>query len=253
MRVRAQAYRLPKAGNAWDEYEDACWPADAVDEETDRSSYAVADGATETSFSGIWARLLVEAYGSGSVARRGLPRSLPRLQQQWRVLVGDRPLPWYAQQKLQSGAFSSLLGLTIYEPPARPPDRSLWKTTGVGDSNLFQVRDDHLAVAFPIARSQDFNSRPHLLSTDPGRNASLAAHTRFHHGRAAPGDVFYLMTDAIACWFLLEVERGGKPWRDFDDILASPDAQTIDAWIAERRRSGDLRNDDVTVLRVEVA
>jgi len=61
------------------------------------------------------------------------------------------------------------------------------------------------------------------------------------------------MTDAIACWFLLGAERGLRPWHALDDVLAARDRQEIDLWIEEHRQSGSLRNDDVTVLRVEVA
>ena len=62
MRVHYAAYWLPKEGSREDEYEDAFAPAQAADDAPSEFLCAVADGATETSFSGLWAQLLVEAY-----------------------------------------------------------------------------------------------------------------------------------------------------------------------------------------------
>src|SRR5712664_4061192 len=108
MHVVAQAFWLPKAGNTLEEYEDAYWPERPVDQKTDAFSFAVADGATETSFSDVWAKMLVRAYCQRQLSDKKLSKSLPRLQSTWLKLVSGKPLPWYAEEKLRSGAFSSL-------------------------------------------------------------------------------------------------------------------------------------------------
>jgi hypothetical protein len=58
----AQAFWLPKAGNSDSEYEDAFFPRRLKRRNGRRLRFAVADGATETSFSGVWARLLVSSF-----------------------------------------------------------------------------------------------------------------------------------------------------------------------------------------------
>src|SRR5580693_7202489 len=88
-----EAIWLPKRGNQAEEYEDAF----AGDGETGR--FAVADGASETSFAASWARLLVTGYV------RTMPESNPgeswlrELQEQWAAEVDAKPLPWYAEIK----------------------------------------------------------------------------------------------------------------------------------------------------------
>ena len=75
MHVMARALWAPKAGNRSDEYEDAFWPQRTINRTVNRSGLfrlAVADGATETSFAGLWARRLVRAYGSGCFAGQQL-------------------------------------------------------------------------------------------------------------------------------------------------------------------------------------
>jgi hypothetical protein len=59
MQVSAYPYSVAKAGNLSEEYEDAYWPLDVVEGTGELFRFAVADGATESSYSKIWARLLV--------------------------------------------------------------------------------------------------------------------------------------------------------------------------------------------------
>src|SRR5262245_53960409 len=115
MHVLAQPFWLQKVGNAPEEYEDAVWPEQLTETEGKLFRCAVADGATETSFSGAWANVLVRAYGQGQLNARNLWKSLPCLQKEWlhSVRLCAQPLPWYAEEKLRDGAFSSILGLTL--------------------------------------------------------------------------------------------------------------------------------------------
>src|SRR2546422_7087812 len=111
MHLFAQGFFLPKAGNSHEEYEDAFWPQERIDLHTPAFRCAVADGATETSFSGLWAQMLVRAYCKGELSRKR--QDLSRLQRNWLKFVSGRPLPWYAEEKLRSGAFSSIVGLAL--------------------------------------------------------------------------------------------------------------------------------------------
>ena len=63
MRVRTQAFHVPKRGNAETEYEDAYFPEHAPDHEVTEFRCAVADGASESAFASVWARLLVRSFG----------------------------------------------------------------------------------------------------------------------------------------------------------------------------------------------
>ena len=65
------------------------------------------------------------------------------------------------------------------------------------------------------------------------------------------GDTFYLMTDAIACWFLRQAESEKVPARELQD-LTDGNGNPFQSWLATLRNSGRLRNDDVTILRVEI-
>src|SRR4051812_45209913 len=113
MHASIRAFWLPKVGNSPSEYEDAFWPRKPFDANSTHIRLAVGDGATEASFSKLWARQLVRAYGNGVLTPDSISGGLAGLQTLWGRLVGREPLPWYAEEKLRDGAFSSLVGLTI--------------------------------------------------------------------------------------------------------------------------------------------
>lgn len=251
MHVLSQAFWVPKVGNTVDEYEDAFWPKHTIDCSAEGFSCAVADGATETSFSGIWANILVRAYCKGHLKESVLLKTLPKLQKTWRNLVGTKPLPWYADEKLRSGAFSSILGLTLMSPILEEGSPAKWEAMAIGDSCLFQVRGGCLISAFPLEHSHEFNSRPSLLSSNPQYNDSLAKITYRKKGNWEPGDEFYLMTDALACWFLNAFEQHTNWWQLVRNLGTPDQVAPFNEWIDELRRTGLIRNDDVTLLRVE--
>ena len=60
------------------------------------------------------------------------------------------------------------------------------------------------------------------------------------------GDEFYLMTDALACWFLQMYEKKRQPWRTMRLLKQSDFEQGI----AKLRNTKALRNDDVTLLHI---
>lgn len=247
MRVRADACWLPKAGNSDAEYEDAVWPTRATEVEGPRFQCAVADGASETSFAGLWAALLVRAYCRNQIAGRRANDTLRRLRREWSTGVLARPLAWYAQEKAAMGAYSTLTGLTLIQLPGR---RIRWHALAVGDSCLFHLRDGALLAAFPHTRSQDFSSRPQLLGST-GQSPTESVPMLWTGGEARTGDHFFLMTDALGCWFLREWEAGAV----LHDLLRSEsalDPVSFTPWIERLRCSKAIRNDDVTVLRLEV-
>mgnify|MGYP001357104740 CR=1 FL=1 len=248
MHICAQCFWLPKAGHTSDEYEDAFWPEQQVDQNVDQFQVAVADGATETSFSHYWARLLVHNYDPRFVSLNA--RGLLPLQRQWLEYVKDKPLPWYAEEKARSGAFSSLIGLTIRADQSHSGGK--WKAIAVGDSCLFQIRDDRLLTSFPLDHFEQFNNRPSLLSSNPTGNTDLAQITAHKTSCWEYGDAFYLMTDALACWFLKACATDAKPWELIRDLDTPSQGTIFDGWITELREANALRNDDVTLFRVDV-
>src|SRR5689334_1128049 len=138
MNLYVDVLQTQKAGNEKSEYEDAHWPRlDRTALRTNKARVAIADGATDAVYSGLWARLLVRAYGREQLERENADTSLGKAARVWERIVGRRPLPWYAEEKARLGSFAALVGLELLE--TEPGVRGSWSVLACGDSCFFQV------------------------------------------------------------------------------------------------------------------
>jgi len=255
-----QVFWVPKQGNSPDEYEDAYSCA------AEEGRFAIADGATESSFAEIWAQVLVRQFSTtppnGSPpTSRTLIDWLDPLQKEWHANINWQHLPWYAEEKAKMGAYATLLGLkfqinketkspslmdkmfSVFKKPE--PPKTNWEALAVGDSNLFQVRDNSLLRAFPMEKAEDFNSRPMLLSSNPDNNKPLWAHVAFLQADCYEQDIFILATDALSKWILERHEAGTRPWNTLTAIKT--DAE-FEKFVNDLRKNTQLRNDDTTLM-----
>jgi hypothetical protein len=254
VQIFARAFWAQKAGNAPGEYEDAYWPRDRLDQQSGREfRFAVADGATETSYSGIWAKQLVRMFCSSSrgTSPKQFVSDLRCIQRRWNSVVRRRPLPWYAEEKVRAGAFSALLGLRLFDDDSSPRSGA-WQASALGDSCLVHLRGDEVLQRFPIESAREFTNRPVLLSSNPEYNDSIADCFRLAEGRWISDDAFYLMTDALAAWFLAQAEQGERPWSIIRDLDTCDQANEFADVVSDLRTSRLLRNDDVTLIRIDV-
>jgi len=293
MMMFVQVFWLPKEGNTIEEYEDAL--AYSISERR----FAVADGATESSFAERWAQSLVRGFVFGevppwegeapaepidkfggsltlpvpidkfrSLTLPALKNWLEPLQREWREGIDWKRLPWFAVEKAQAGAFASLLGLEFVGCSAgaspshsagaspslssseTPATESLrWRAIAIGDSCLFQVRNDALFRAFPLDRAEQFGNRPLLLSSNPVNNQRVWDEVQFDEGDCQIDDIFFLVTDALAHWFLVQHEAGAKPWATLCDLNTQED---FDSLIVHLRQERLIRNDDVTLIIIHL-
>ncbi len=254
MWICTQAFHVQKHGSPESEYEDAFFPDGVFQRDLSEFRCAVADGASESAFSGKWARLLVRWY-----CRRRV--TLESLQRWWRRFATRLPAPWYLEAKVRRGAHAAFVGLSLHDGQPSEPFGGSWEVEAVGDSCLFHVRGNELLTVVPISKSNEFDNSPHLVSTDTSAAfGSGAPRPTVFSGEWRPRDSFYLLTDALAQWTLAEHEAGRSPWEMFrglrhaDDPVGNDEGhRCFQAVVAELREKGELHNDDTTLLRVEVA
>jgi hypothetical protein len=240
MTMRWQTFSVPKAGSTPEQNEDAVTANPA----TFRA--AVCDGASEGWASGVWARHLAHQLADAPAS--------PQSFQEWvamarRMAVGMQSpvVSWYAEEKQAQGAFSTLCGVTFMTGPDGG-----WKyqAVAVGDSCLFHRRGNELVAKFPLETAAEFGNQPALLGSLP---ESGLPEPGWFAGRAGPGDAFYMMTDALAEWFLREAEAGGEPWTRLDAVTSAVNAAGEFAlWVQSQRQSKALKNDDTSLVRVTI-
>jgi hypothetical protein len=236
------AFSCQKAGNARTEYEDA-WAIRGSDSPT-RCRVAVADGATESSFSALWAALLVESFVRG---RRHGPEFFNRLgaiRRLWRRKIRGRPLPWYAAEKARRGAYAAFIGASL-----NVVNRG-WRAVAIGDCCLLHVTGKReLAKAFPLAHSEEFGSSPFLVGSVTKADDDPLPHVRVSEGVLGPGDVLYFASDALSAWLLRRAERGEPAWESLDHLCTQQDFESL---VTQAREDG-TRNDDMTLVRLRRA
>jgi len=242
--LRVQTFSLPKGGYRPEEYEDA-WAYDVA-----ATRLALADGAADSFESRLWAQALVQAFihAPPLPQREALLTWLDTPIQVWKQGIHWERLPWYAEEKARRGAFATLLGVTFMWPEAECPEAVgavvQWQAMAVGDACLFQVRGADLVAGFPVAQAADFGTTPALLSTRLDYSHCSLEALGTCAGECIAGDLFVLATDALAAWFLGQVEAGEHPWQR---LLALTD-DTFAALVATLRQEGAMRNDDVTLV-----
>lgn len=255
MHAAVASFWSPRAGNDAGQYEDAFYPRDTGRRSARRLRFAVADGASESMLSGLWADLLVRSWCKAR--RRRLPQIIEYAAAAWEVELAayleereraDRPVQWFEEPGLERGAHATLLGLAFTTSAG---EHGSWAAVALGDSCLFHVRDGALVLAFPVTSSAAFDSAPPLVPSRPAEVARVVTAASTTEGDWRVGDAFYLATDAAAAWFLREHEEGRAPWEELD-ILPVEDHAAFAAWAKERRGDKRLRNDDTTLLRVQV-
>ena len=244
MKLHVGVLHLPKAGATAAEYEDS------FDCSVESGVAAVSDGASNNFESRRWASLLTHAF-----VHRPPPKFTPPKVLDWVESVAaewSESIPWqdltvFEEAKAALGSAATLVGLKFGSSSLRRAEGS-WQCLAIGDSCLFQITRGQLVRSLPIAKSADFDIHPSLLSTRLENSKLIADRLITERGGWRAGDTFYLLTDAIASWFLLDFEQGGSPW----ETLSSLDEQSFASFVEDKRARSLMRNDDVTVMTLSV-
>ena len=250
MRLTLNQFWLQKLGNRLSDYEDAFAPKMNGNIEEDCFSLAIADGASESSFASDWAKMLTRAFVKEPFTDiETLQSRTEILSQRWHRFVNRRPLPWFTEEKVRLGAFASLLGVTVESNYNGSKQSGSWWAIAIGDSCIFQIRNDELVSSFPLKNAIEFGNSPSLLSTNLKSNSQLWEQFKCHTDTWLVDDFLVLTTDALACWFLAQHERNEKPWQTLLGFAEdSSPFNSFKAWVDNARQSSQLKNDDITLL-----
>ncbi len=248
MLALTSTFWVPKLGSSAQEYEDASWvgPDGYGNGEMQQKSLrvAVADGASESLLAGRWARRLVTVFGMAKGATQEVLKYTAEREER------GSPIQWYEEPGLAKGAYATIVAAEFND--GRQDKAPMWKAVGLGDSCLFQVRDESLYASFPVSDSTEFSYQPPLLASRGAEDNVLRRHINVKAHDWERGDSFYLATDALAAWFLRTIESGGRPWeplRDLDTLDAELDFQ---GWVDEKRDLAEMHNDDTTLVRIDM-
>lgn len=256
--LRSGSWSVPKDGNAvWENDDARCMHQSGEIRTRVPARFAVADGATDATFSGLWARLVTRSF-----VRFGVPTSgddceteeflafFRRLQRRWMRATGQGTgrLNWSAEARVvREGSFCTFAGVEFHLDD-QGCEMRWW---AIGDACVIVASAKGSVDSFPLKGSWEFSNRSAMVKT---RGDFLETHDSdvfFGRRFLKKGDRILLVTDALAEQ-LLSRRIQGLPNKFLPDWLyVSMSDMEFQEWVAMARIFG-MKNDDVTLVMVEV-
>ena len=256
MRLVWKAFSLCKDGNREEENEDAVFPqmVNGSSLIADQFSCAMSDGATQSSFSKLWAGLLVKESSQSHMMHQDINQTVNSARLKWKNALPDNELPWPATIKVRQGSFATLLWFHIWQANgfsgiSSAPKNHGWAANAVGDTCLFQVVKGRFVSSFPLTQATQFSNTPELISTSLTYSRARVNNTT-SSGNWNRGDHFLIASDALAQWIITRVESGSLTWPVVSMNLTS--LVRYQTWIRSLRRQGQIKNDDTSLICLTV-
>lgn len=227
--------------------QEACECEDFLAVDTQTCRFAVADGATEAFDARKWAERLAQNWVQRESTltceefRQWVATEGRELQDSWSGLN----LSWYSEEKARSGSFAAFVGVEL----DLGTDLPSWKAIALGDACLLHCRGGRLIKGLPLSRSENFNTAPILVASDPTLHESSMPSVVIDSGNCESGDVLLLMSDAVAAWYLKRLENGEDGAENLFDTKRD---EELYRFFDDERLAGRIRNDDLAIIRIEI-
>lgn len=234
---------MPKSGSTLVECEDAI----GINGEALR--FAVADGATEAFDAKSWSNRLVTNW-----INAGVDAALSTSFDAWLAEQGKQQheswnglkLSWYAEEKALQGSFAAFVGVQI----GVLEGRARWTAIALGDSCLIQWRGDEILLSLPLSDASLFNNSPALAPSSDKFLEKALQYTTSSANWLERGDTLWLLSDAVAAWFLAINENNKKRLLQFVSLFDDASDETLIEFFGNERQAGRVKDDDIAVLRV---
>ncbi len=227
---------------------------DALQFDTRRGIFCVADGAGTTLFSNIWADILVKQFAHDPLTSDDIfemewwiRQAQKRYQQQ--APTSDK-LNWSARQKAaEQGAYATLATMRLTSHDAHSATARLLV---IGDSCVLIGRDQRV-TSFPLEHAEDFDRAPYCVPALLKKLNRNTLYAKTQEVPLLPGDTVILATDALARWI---VSGGGSGQQSLAwDALLEVAKKTESDWpafIDRCRDKGLIVDDDTTAIIIQM-
>jgi len=210
--------------------------------------FSISDGVSKSYFPKVWSEILVSQF----VERTDLKESelIKVCQAEWQKRIDELvSLPetkWFtkSQYSRKDPALATFVGLQFFEKEKK------WSAWAQGDSFLFFVPKGFKDYQKELVKLSS-KTEPIVFDNFPDYVSSIGNN---HKGEIVPkksqkivNGTFYLMTDALAEWFIKEGENAiGKitVWKSQSDF---------ERFISQAIEENQMTNDDCAILCLEIS
>lgn len=219
--------------------------ADNYDVNFEHNKFAISDGVSKSFFPKIWSEILVNKYVNQKDWKDN-NEFIVESQKDWKSkvdkIVNQPETKWFtkSQYNRKDPALATFVGLQFLESDQK------WIAQALGDSFLFFIPKDSTEIEIKLSTKPEpivFDNFPDYLSSignsHKGKKKSIK-------GEKIKEGTFYLMTDALAEWFLFNTEQAKQT---LDNIKTQE--QYLET-IENERNANRLNDDDSAVLILEL-
>ena len=248
IKLKVRSFKTHKKGETLDD----CQDANALNEDIGR--YAVADGATLSFFPKEWAELLVKHFCHKKDTYLSLEDEnwedwIEPIQQKWlesvsRTVQESKTYMLVDRLSRLESALSTFIGIEFNR------DGGEWKALIIGDSCLLHCSGSEFK-SYPLQKLEDFPHRPNSFASFPKDNP-VGDIPEVIGGKASPGDIFILATDALSKWIIQHDEA--KNLNNILERLKKIENNGQFEQFVNQARDEEVRlvNDDVTLMFISV-
>jgi hypothetical protein len=237
-------FLMPKSGCTLVECEDAI----GVNDKTLR--FAVADGATEAFDAKSWSNRLVTNWTNA-----GVDAALSTSFDAWLAEQGEQQheswsglkLSWYAEEKALQGSFAAFVGVQI----GMLEGRACWTAIALGDSCLIHRRGDEILLSLPLSEASLFNTSPALAPSSDKFLEKALQYTTSSADWLERGDTLWLLSDAVAAWFLAMNENDREKLVQFVSMFDDASDEALIEFFGNERQANRVKDDDIAVLKIK--
>jgi len=207
--------------------------------------FSISDGVSKSFFPKIWSDILVNKYVRQK-DWKDTNEYIVESQKEWQFkideIVNQSETKWFtkSQYNRKDPALATFVGLQFLEPDQK------WIAQALGDSFLFFIPKGSTEIENKLSTKPEpivFDNFPDYLSSI---GSSHKGEKKPIKGEKIKEGTFYLMTDALAEWFLLNTEQAKQT---LDNIKTQE--QYLET-IANERNANRLNDDDSAVLILEL-
>ncbi|WP_340156082.1 hypothetical protein [uncultured Winogradskyella sp.] len=213
-----------------------------------QNKFAISDGVSKSFFPKIWADVLVNKWVDSKEFDEA--QFILDCQKDWlkqvTEIVNKPDVKWFTKNAFnrKESGLATFVGLRFY----KKKKEWFWKANALGDSFLFFVPKeikDFSKECIVLSSKQE----PIVFDNFPDYLSSLGSN---HKGKKQlkenpmTAGTFYLMTDALAEWFLNEKDNA------ISKIDVWQNQKDFERFVDEERHNEKLGNDDSAILTIKV-
>ena len=220
---------------------------DAIAISPDERVFAIADGVSQSPFSQIWSKKVVNKFikkplDISDLNEQKIKDWLADIRKEWRTEIDQgKASELILDIAKKEGGSTTFLGMIIKKKKKKRQKLQLF---GIGDTNMFLVRNNRIKEKFPVTSVKSFTNRTKALCSIDN---PLQEIPELKEVNAKKGDIVILATDALAKWILECYNLGQRPW---DKILKNKN--DIANFINKLRDTNKIDDDDTTCIIIRI-